>query len=149
MFTALRSQLLHEDYPVCDDAFVLALDENIKDIIRAGEALEQGFALAARLMRRKYGMLQAVVIIPENVFSADYFLLAKYAFGVDHDHLVVMTLINKPGQTISEQIARGAEYCAPNAVIRGVVSRQNPGYILATVANTRPSSNQRVKLQAA
>jgi hypothetical protein len=149
MFTALRSRLLHEDYPVCDDAFVLALDENIKDVIQAGAALEQGFALASRLMRRKYGMLQAVVILPEAVFNADYLVLAKYAFGVDHDHLVVMTLVNKPGQSISEQIARGADYCAPNAVIRGVVSRQDPGYVLATVASTRASTSKRVKLQAA
>ena len=133
MFTSLRSRLLQESETVCDDAFVLALDENITDLSDAAVALEQGFALAGRLMRRKYGMLQAVVILPDAVFDVDYLKLAEHAFGVDHDHLVVISIKSKPGQNVSQQIARGADYCSPTASIRGVVSRQHPGYVLATI----------------
>jgi hypothetical protein len=93
-----------------------------------------GFALAARLMRRKYGMMQAVVILPDAVFDVDYLKLAEHAFGADHDHLIVISIKTNSSQNISQQIARGAEYCSPNASIRGVVSRQQPGYVLATVS---------------
>jgi len=133
MFTSLRSRLLQDSDQVCDDAFVLALDENMTDVKAAAEALEQGFTLAGRLMRRKYGMLQAVVVLPDAVFGVDYLKLAEHAFGVDHDHLVVISIKSKPGQNVSQQIARGADYCSPNASIRGVVSRQQPGYVLATI----------------
>jgi hypothetical protein len=134
MFTSLRSRLLQDSNTVCDDAFVLALDENTSDTNLAAEALQQGFALAARLMRRKYGMLQAVVILPDAVFDVDYLKLAEHAFGADHDHLIVISIKTNSNQNISQQIARGAEYCSPNASIRGVVSRQQPGYVLATVS---------------
>ena len=134
MFTSLRSRLLQDSDQVCDDAFVLALDETITDAHVAAEALQQGFALAARLMRRKYGMLQAVVILPDAVFDVDYLKLAEHAFGADHDHLIVISIKTNSNQNISQQIARGAEYCSPNASIRGVVSRQQPGYVLATVS---------------
>jgi hypothetical protein len=134
MFTPLRSRLLQDSNQVCDDAFVLALDETIADAGVAADALQQGFALAARLMRRKYAMMQAVVILPDAVFDVDYLKLAEHAFGADHDHLVVISIKSKPGQNVSLQIARGAEYCSPNASIRGVVSRQQPGYVLATVS---------------
>ena len=134
MFTSLRSRLLQDSNTVCDDAFVLALDENTSDTKLAAEALQQGFALAARLMRRKYGMLQAVVILPDAVFDVDYLKLAEHAFGADHDHLIVISIKTNSNQNISQQIARGAEYCSPNASIRGVVSRQQPGYVLATVS---------------
>ena len=134
MFTSLRSRLLQDSDQVCDDAFVLALDETITDADVAAEALQQGFALAARLMRRKYGMLQAVVILPDAVIDVDYLKLAEHAFGADHDHLIVISIKTNSNQNISQQIARGAEYCSPNASIRGVVSRQQPGYVLATVS---------------
>ena len=134
MFTSLRSRLLQDSDQVCDDAFVLALDETITDSHVAADALQQGFALAARLMRRKYGMLQAVVILPDAVFDVDYLKLAEHAFGADHDHLIVISIKTNSNQNISQQIARGAEYCSPNASIRGVVSRQQPGYVLATVS---------------
>ena len=134
MFTPLRSRLLQDSDQVCDDAFVLALDETIADAGVAADALQQGFALAARLMRRKYGMLQAVVILPDAVFDVDYLKLAEHAFGADHDHLIVISIKTNSNQNISQQIARGAEYCSPNASIRGVVSRQQPGYVLATVS---------------
>jgi len=134
MFTSLRSRLLQESDQVCDDAFVLALDETIADAGVAADALQQGFALAARLMRRKYGMMQAVVILPDAVFDVDYLKLAEHAFGADHDHLIVISIKTNSSQNISQQIARGAEYCSPNASIRGVVSRQQPGYVLATVS---------------
>ena len=134
MFTPLRSRLLQDSDQVCDDAFVLALDETIADAGVAADALQQGFALAARLMRRKYGMLQAVVILPDAVFDVDYLKLAEHAFGSDHDHLIVISIKTNSNQNISQQIARGAEYCSPNASIRGVVSRQQPGYVLATVS---------------
>jgi hypothetical protein len=134
MFTSLRSRLLQDSDQVCDDAFVLALDEKITDVNLAMEALSQGFTLAARLMRRKYGMLQAVVILPDAVFDVDYRKVAEHAFGADHENLVVLTVKTKPDQNVSQQIARGAEYCSPNASIRGVVSRQQPGYVLATVS---------------
>jgi hypothetical protein len=134
MFTSLRSRLLQESDQVCDDAFVLALDETIADAGVAADALQQGFALAARLMRRKYGMMQAVVILPDAVFDVDYHKLAEHAFGADHDHLIVISIKTNSSQNISQQIARGAEYCSPNASIRGVVSRQQPGYVLATVS---------------
>ena len=134
MFTSLRSRLLHDSDQVCDDAFVLALDETITDSHVAADALQQGFTLAARLMRRKYGMLQAVVILPDAVFDVDYLKLAEHAFGADHDHLIVISIKTNSNQNISQQIARGAEYCSPNASIRGVVSRQQPGYVLATVS---------------
>ena len=134
MFTSLRSRLLQVSDQVCDDAFVLALDETITDAHVAADALEQGFTLAARLMRRKYGMLQAVVILPDAVFDVDYHKLAENAFGADHCHLVVISIKTNSSQNISQQIARGAEYCSPNASIRGVVSRQQPGYVLATVS---------------
>jgi hypothetical protein len=134
MFTPLRSRLLQDSNQVCDDAFVLALDETIADAGVAADALQQGFALAARLMRRKYGMLQAVVILPDAVFDVDYLKLAEHAFGADHDHLIVISIKTNSSQNISQQIARGAEYCSPNASIRGVVSRQQPGYVLATVS---------------
>jgi len=140
MFTSLRSRLLQESDQVCDDAFVLALDETIADAGVAADALQQGFALAARLMRRKYGMMQAVVILPDAVFNVDYLKLAEHAFGADHDHLVVISIKSKPGQNVSQQIARGAEYCSPNASIRGVVSRQQPGYVLATVSTGASTS---------
>ena len=140
MFTSLRSRLLQESDQVCDDAFVLALDETIADAGVAADALQQGFALAARLMRRKYGMMQAVVILPDAVFDVDYLKLAEHAFGADHDHLVVISIMSKPGQSVSQQIARGAEYCSPNASIRGVVSRQQPGYVLATVSTGASTS---------
>jgi len=133
MFTSLRSRLLHDSDQVCDDAFVLALDENMTDVKAATEALEQGFTLAGRLMRRKYGMLQAVVVLPDAVFDVDYLKLAEHAFGVDHEHLVVISVKSKPGLNVSQQIARGADYCSSNASIRGVVSRQQPGYVLATI----------------
>ncbi len=145
MFTSLRSRLLQDSDPVCDDAFVLALDENITDLNDAAVALEQGFALAGRLMRRKYGMLQAVVVLPDAVFDVDYLNLAEHAFGVDHDHLVVISIKSKPGLNVSQQIARGADFCSPNASIRGVVSRQQPGYILATVT-TGASTNNSMRL---
>ena len=134
MSTSLRSRLLQDSDQVCDDAFVLALDETITDAHVAADALEQGFTLAARLMRRKYGMLQAVVILPDAVFDVDYLKLAEHAFGADHDHLIVISIKTNSNQNISQQIARGAEYCSPNASIRGVVSRQQPGYVLATVS---------------
>ena len=134
MFTSLRSRLLQDSDQVCDDAFVLALDETITDAHVAADALEQGFTLAARLMRRKYGMLQAVVILPDAVFDVDYLKLAEHAFGADHGHLIVISIKTNSNQNISQQIARGAEYCSPNASIRGVVSRQQPGYVLATVS---------------
>lgn len=140
MFTSLRSRLLNESNRVCDDAFVLALDEKITDVNEATEALQQGFTLAARLMRRKYGMLQAVVILPDAVFDVDFLKLAEHAFGADHEHLIVISIKAKAGQNVSHQIARGAEYCSPNASIRGVVSRQQPGYILATVSTGASSS---------
>jgi len=141
MFTSLRSRLLQESDTVCDDAFVLALDETITDVQAAADALHQGFTLAARLMRRKYGMLQAVVILPDAMFDVDYRKLAEHAFGADHDHLVVISIMSKPGQSVSQQIARGAEYCGPNASIRGVVSRQLPGYVLATVTTNSTENN--------
>ena len=141
MFTSLRSRLLQESDQVCDDAFVLALDETIADAGVAADALQQGFALAARLMRRKYGMMQAVVILPDAVFDVDYLKLAEHAFGADHDHLIVITIKTNSSQNISQQIARGAEYCSPNASIRGVVSRQQPGYILATVTTGASTNN--------
>jgi hypothetical protein len=78
-------------------------------------------------------MLQAVVVLPDAVFDVDYLKLAEQAFGADHDHLVVTSIKSKPGQNVSQQIARGADFCSPNASIRGVVSRQHPGYILATI----------------
>lgn len=134
MFTSLRSRLLQDSDQVCDDAFVLALDETITDSHVAADALQQGFTLAARLIRRKYGMLQAVVILPDAVFDVDYLKLAEHAFGADHDHLIVISIKTNSNQNISQQIARGAEYCSPNASIRGVVSRQQPGYVLATVS---------------
>jgi hypothetical protein len=134
MFTSLRSRLLQDSDQVCDDAFVLALDETIADAGVAADALQQGFALAARLMRRKYAMMQAVVILPDAVFDVDYLKLAEHAFGADHDHLIVISIKTNSSQNISQQIARGAEYCSPNASIRGVVSRQQPGYVLATVS---------------
>lgn len=140
MFTSLRSRLLQESDQVCDDAFVLALDETIADAGVAADALQQGFALAARLMRRKYGMLQAVVILPDAVFDVDYLKLAEHAFGADHDHLIVISIKTNSSQNISQQIARGAEYCSPNASIRGVVSRQQPGYVLATVSTGASTS---------
>ena len=134
MFTSLRSRLLQESDTVCDDAFVLALDETITDVQVAADALQQGFTLAARLMRRKYGMLQAVVILPDAVFDIDDRELAEHAFGADHCHLVVISIKTNSSKNISQQIARGTEYCGPNASIRGVVSRQQPGYVLATVS---------------
>ena len=140
MFTSLRSRLLQDSDQVCDDAFVLALDETITDADVAAEALQQGFALAARLMRRKYGMLQAVVILPDAVFDVDYLKLAEHAFGADHDHLIVISIKTNSNQNISQQIARGAEYCSPNASIRGVVSRQQPGYVLATISTGASTS---------
>ena len=140
MFTSLRSRLLQDSNTVCDDAFVLALDENTSDTKLAAEALQQGFALAARLMRRKYGMLQAVVILPDTVFDVDYLKLAEHAFGADHDHLIVISIKTNSNQNISQQIVRGAEYCSPNASIRGVVSRQQPGYVLATISTGASTS---------
>ena len=118
MFTSLRSRVLQDSDQVCDDAFVLALDEKTSDVNEAAEALKHGFTLAARLMRRKYGMLQAVVILPDAVFDVDYLKLAEHAFGADHDHLIVISIKANPGQNVSQQIARGAEYCSPNASIQ-------------------------------
>jgi hypothetical protein len=140
MFTSLRSRVLQDSDQVCDDAFVLALDEKTSDVNEAAEALKHGFTLAARLMRRKYGMLQAVVILPDAVFDVDFLKLAEHAFGADHDHLIVISIKANPGQNVSQQIARGAEYCSPNASIRGVVSRQQPGYVLATVSTGASTS---------
>jgi len=149
MFTSLRSRLLNESDPVCDDAFVLALDEKITNVNDAAEALQQGFTLAARLMRRKYGMLQAVVILPDAVLDVDFLKLAEHAFGADHEHLIVISIRAKAGQNVSQQIARGAEYCSPNSSIRGVVSRQQPGYILATVSTGASSSKPYVPARKA
>jgi hypothetical protein len=140
MFTSLRSRVLQDSDQVCDDAFVLALHEKTSDVNEAAEALQHGFTLAARLMRRKYGMLQAVVILPDAVFDVDYLKLAEHAFGADHENLVVLSLKTKPDQNVSQQIARGAEYCSPNASIRGVVSRQQPGYVLATISTGASTS---------
>ena len=81
-----------------------------------------------------------IVIVAHTPVASAMLGFAEHAFGADHDHLIVISIKANPGQNVSQQIARGAEYCSPNASIRGVVSRQQPGYVLATVSTGASTS---------